>query len=104
MKSFLVFAVVCLGVSFPRAATIPVSPAGSCSGDLSAIQSAVTAAQPGDVVQLAAGNYEFTCVTSDAPGVFVSNPDITIQGIAGQTVLNGPGFNVANEIFSTGFF
>jgi parallel beta-helix repeat protein len=102
MKSFFVFAVLCLGISYAGAATIPVSPSGSCSGDLNAIQSAVNSAQPGDGVQLAAGNYDFSCVTSDAPGVLISNTDITVQGVAGQTVINGPGFT--NQTFSTGLF
>lgn len=102
MKSFLVLAVVCLTISFAGAATIPVSPSGSCSGDLNAIQTAVNSAQFGDVVQLAPGSYDFSCVTSDSPGVFINNPGITVQGTAGQTVISGPAF--AAQTFSTGLF
>jgi hypothetical protein len=102
MKSFFVFAVVCVGISFAQAASIPVAPTGSCSGDLSAFQSAVDNAQPGDVVQLGAGSYDFSCVASNTSGVVISHPDITVQGLAGQTILNGPGF--ANQSISTGLF
>lgn len=102
MKPLFVFALVCLCMSFAGATTIPVSPTGSCSGDLNAVQTAVNSAQPRDVVELAPGSYDFSCVTSDAPGVFIGNPDITVQGTAGQTVINGPAFS--NQIFSTGLF
>lgn len=102
MKPLFVMAVVCLTISFAGASTIPVSPTGSCAGDLNTIQMGVNSAQPGDVVELAPGSYDFSCVSSDAPGVFIGNPDITVQGTDGQTVINGPGF--ANQIFSTGFF
>lgn len=102
MKSFFVFVVVCFTLSLVHAATIPVAPTGSCAGDLNAIQTAVNSAQPRDVVELAAGNYDFSCVTSDAPGVFIGNPDITVQGTAGQTVISGPAF--ATQTFSTGIF
>ena len=102
MKSFFVFALVCLSASFAAAGTITVEPTGSCGGDLNAIQTAVNSAQPRDVVELAPGSYDFSCVTSDAPGVFIGNPDITLQGTAGQTVISGPGFT--NQTFSTGLF
>jgi parallel beta-helix repeat protein len=102
MKSFFVFALVCLSTSFAAAGTITVEPTGSCGGDLNAIQTAVNSAQPRDMVELAPGSYDFSCVTSDAPGVFIGNPDITVQGTAGQTVISGPGF--ANHAFSTGIF
>jgi parallel beta-helix repeat protein len=102
MKTFFVFALLCLCTTFAAAGTISVEPAGSCAGDLNAIQTAVNSAQPGDVVELAPGSYDFSCVTADAAGVFIGNPDITVQGTAGQTLISGPGF--ANHTVSTGFF
>jgi hypothetical protein len=102
MKRFLVCVLVCLGASFAGASTIPVSPTGSCAGDINALQSAINGAQPRDVVQLAPGAYDFSCLTADnSLGVFISNPDITIQGATGQTVISGPGF--AGQIASTAF-
>lgn len=102
MKSFFLFVVVCFTLSLAHAVTIPVTPAGTCAGDLNAIQTAVNSAQPRDVVELAPGDYDFSCVTSDAPGVFIGNPDITVQGTPGQTVISGPAF--ATQTFSTGIF
>jgi parallel beta-helix repeat protein len=81
--------------------TIPVAPTGSCASDIAAIQNAVNAAQPQDVVQLSAGTYDFSCLNG-ATGVFIGNPDITIQGASGQSVINGPG--LATQIRSTAFF
>jgi parallel beta-helix repeat protein len=102
MKSFFVFAVVCLCMGLANAAIIPVAPTGSCGGDLNAIQTAVNSAQPGDIVALAPGSYDFSCVTSDSPGIFINNTDITLQGTAGQTIISGPAF--AAQTFSTGLF
>ena len=103
MKSFLAVAFMCSALTLGYAGTIPVSPTGTCAGDLSAIQNAVNIAQPRDVVQLAAGAYDFSCLTSDnSPGVFVGNPDITIQGAHGQSIITGPGF--VSQSFSIAFF
>jgi parallel beta-helix repeat protein len=103
MKSFFAAVFVCSALTLGHGGTIPVAPTGTCAGDLSAIQNAVNSAQPRDVVQLAPGAYDFSCLTSDnSPGVFVGNPDITIQGAAGQSVITGPGF--ASQAFSIAFF
>jgi parallel beta-helix repeat protein len=102
MKKLLVYLFVCLSASFVRANTIPVNATGSCSSDINAIQNAVNSAQPRDVVQLAAGSYDFSCLTADnSLGVFVGNLDITIQGTPGETVISGPGF--ASQISGTAF-
>lgn len=102
MKRFLAYLFVCLGATFAGASTVPVSSTGSCAGDINAIQSAVNTALPRDVVQLAPGSYDFSCLTADnSTGVFVGNPDITIQGVPGQTIIGGPGF--AGQIVSTAF-
>lgn len=101
MKMFL--AVVFLCSSLAYAGTIAVAPTGSCAGDVNAVQNAVNSAQPRDVVQLAPGAYDFSCLNSNnSPGVFVGNPDITIQGTPGQTTITGPGF--ASQAFSIAFF
>lgn len=102
MKSFFVAVVVCLITGIAGAATIPVIPTGSCVGDLNEIQTAVDSAQAGDVVQLAPGPYDFSCVNSDSPGVFIKSVDVTLQGTADHTVIMGPGF--AGQTFSTGLF
>src|SRR5262249_14060056 len=94
---------VCSLMKLGSANTIPVAPTGSCGGDIAAIQNAVNAAQPRDVVQLSAGTYDFSCLdANNSPGVFIANPDITIQGASGQSVINGPG--LATQIRSRGFF
>jgi parallel beta-helix repeat protein len=102
MKKFLAFVFVCLSAAFACANTIPVGATGSCVNDINAIQNAVNSAQPRDVVQLAAGSYDFSCLNADSSlGVFVGNMDITIQGTPGQTVISGPGFAV--QLASTAF-
>jgi len=102
MKKFLACVFVCLSASFAAANTIPVGATGSCVSDINAIQNAVNSAQPMDVVQLAPGSYDFSCLTADnSLGVFVGNLDITIEGTPGQTVISGPGF--AAQVSSTGF-
>lgn len=103
MRSFLICLFVCSLMKLSSANTISVAPTGSCGGDIAAIQNAVNAAQPRDAVQLSAGSYDFSCVNAgNSTGVFIGNPDITIQGAAGQSVINGPG--LATQIQSTGFF
>jgi parallel beta-helix repeat protein len=103
MKSFLSSVFALLALTVAHAGTIPVGPTGTCAGDVNAIQNAVNSAQPRDIVQLAPGSYDFSCLTSDnSPGVFVGNPDVTLQGTPGQTLVGGPG--LAAQVFSTAFF
>lgn len=102
MRPFLVCLFVCSLIKLGSANVIPVAPTGSCNGDLSAIQNAVNAAQPHDVVQLSTGSFDFSCLNSNSTGVFVGTPDITIQGTPGQTVINGPG--LAGQIRTTAVF
>jgi parallel beta-helix repeat protein len=101
MRPFLACLFVCSLMKLASANTIPVAPTGSCGGDIAAIQNAVNAAQSRDVVQLSAGSYDFSCLNGGA-GVFIGNPDITIQGALDQSVINGPG--LATQIRSTAFF
>ena len=102
MKKFLACVFVCLSATFAAANTVPVSSTGSCLSDINAIQNAINSAHPMDIVQLAPGSYDFSCLTADnSLGVFVGNLDITIQGTPGQTVISGPGFT--NQVSSTGF-
>lgn len=101
MRSFFTAVILCFAFNLAQGSTIPVAPTRSCAGDMAAIQSAINSAQPRDVVQLAAGTYDFSCLTADNP-IFVRNTDIAIQGSPDGSVLVGP--PVGTESFTPAFF
>jgi parallel beta-helix repeat protein len=101
MRSLFTAVLLCFAFNVAQGSTIPVAPTGSCAGDMAAIQNAINSAQPRDVVQLAAGTYDFSCLTADNP-IIIRNTDIMIQGSPDGSVLVGP--PVGTESFSPAFF
>ncbi len=85
----VLFAFVCL-TGFAAATTFTVSPTGSCPDDINNVQGTLAGALPNDTVQLAAGDFNFTCATAFG-GLFIGTAGLTFSGIPGATVIHGPG-------------
>jgi len=73
-----------------HAATISVAPTGNFPDDRDNVQSAISAAAPGDVVELAAGTFNWTGLDPNGDlGVFVGTPALILRGV-GAPVIEGP--------------
>lgn len=72
------------------AATIGVAPTGNYPQDRDNIQNAISAAAPGDVIELAAGTFNWTGLDPNGDlAVFVPTPALTLRGV-GNPAIEGP--------------
>lgn len=73
-----------------HAATLTVAPTGSFPADRDNVQAAISAAAPGDVIELSAGTFDWTGLDPNGDlAVFVSTPALTLRGVGGP-ILEGP--------------
>ncbi|HEY6970855.1 MAG TPA: hypothetical protein VJA94_16710 [Candidatus Angelobacter sp.] len=87
LRALLVCA--CLG-PLAGATTFTVSPTGTCPTDIFSVQGAIDSALPNDVVQLAAGEFNFTCAT-DFGGLTIAKAGFVLSGAPGASIIHGPG-------------
>jgi hypothetical protein len=93
------------------ASTFTVAPTASCPTDLFNVQIAIDSAVASDVIQLSAGNFDFSCGT-EFGGLLINKAGLVLSGSPGATIIHGPGpadpsesvavFVAANSVTVTG--